>query len=448
MPPLATDPTLYISGLLHIAPIYIAFESSWQKILDSPCASAMVGKSIDGTSIRGTPLDPNLPNSLHNRHEQLSPASGDPGTVSDRIHSMLEHLHLPGLMRSGRLKADIRAMTGWPDHVLEEQLESIGHGGRLGDFIRHIQRSVDNKPHALVAYSYILFMALFAGGRFIRASLESAGEEFWGTVSSPVKPSLHRCEPNPVCKDGVESADEINDRVNEQFHTSHTMPLRFFHFPTPVDGEDLKREFKSRLADSEKSLTAQEKRDIVQEAICIFESIILVVAQLDTVCLASERNMAVRDSLLSFASLLKNPLAARLRDSVVVTKERSARSSSKHSSTSEESAGTVIKSRGKRHDPLLVESDDIDEDIQRRSSSDIELCPAFSKSIRFERPTPPPRGHPIVQDGVVSGDLTSSLKMASRGLYNSQVVSWMWATALGALVVCILISGHQAIVAA
>ena len=60
--------------------------------------------------------------------------------------------------------------------------------------------------------------------------------------------------------------------------------MSFFQFLTPEDGEDIKREFKSRLAEVETALTLDERRDIVLEALHIFHSLVLMVEELDSLC--------------------------------------------------------------------------------------------------------------------------------------------------------------------
>jgi len=266
LPPQANDPSLYTSGLLHIAPIYTTFESLWQNILDlPPVETATVAAVAESDLYNGE-------NTLPKRCKQ---ASGTP--MSSPVHSMLESLRLPGLMRTERLKADLKAMTGWSDHIIEQQLRIVSDQGPLAEFLNHIKRSVENRPHVLLAYSYIFFMALFAGGRYIRASLQSVGNEFWDQVPNHVKPTMQACSekrPSPV--------EETNGTPKSRVTSS--MPLRFFHFPTPTDGEDLKCEFKQKLADSEARLSQSERHDIVQEAISIFERMTMLVEQLDVVC--------------------------------------------------------------------------------------------------------------------------------------------------------------------
>lgn len=374
LPPHATSSLVYASGLMHIAPVYTTFETAWSDIIDRP----------------------------------------DPSRVSPRLQETLDSMYLPGLMRRDRLQADIRSMTGWTQDMTTEQLDIISKTGHLAEFLKHIRRAIKSKPHVLLAYSYIMFMSLFAGGRFIRATLESAGDDFWKQVS-PSQDSQHPGLPPQV--------------------THGNMPLGFFHFDTPRDGEDLKRNFKERLADAEKSLSYREKHDIVQEAICIFQNTILVVAQLDTVVggIASHPPSADRRSSAdSLATVITNPSSMhRFRDSVAVAKERSARRSSQemHDKNTPAVTENPHPSQTDNH-PMIP------------PGIGIELCPAASKSIRFEECLPQPsRSHLGV--GGPTGNLAESLKMASRRLRREQATNWLLGLAIGLIILCAVLSGRR-----
>jgi hypothetical protein len=155
LPPRAADPSAYFTGLLHIAPIYTTFETLWHAILTRPphCKD----ESWSGT---GAASPESLPH------------------VCDRLHFVLGVLHLPGLLRDSQIRRDIEAMTGWSKDKTDQQIADLGLRGPLGSFLKHIKKVIYDSPHLLIAYLYILYMALFAGGRFMRASLESAGEVF------------------------------------------------------------------------------------------------------------------------------------------------------------------------------------------------------------------------------------------------------------------------------
>lgn len=245
LPPRTSDPTLYLTGLLHVAPIYITFEALWRDILNSGSLTA------DGDAPQTT-----------------NGASRD-------VLAMLQRVHMPDLLRSEPLRADIAAMTGWLGHVVEQHLATIGRRPcQLADFLEHIRSSVGIKPHVLLSYSYIFFMALFAGGRIIRARLDSAGHGFWDQTITPITSTTRgEREVREPCAYDLQEQESCQE-----------IPVRFLRFRTPSDGEDLKRDFKSRLSESEAMLTAQERQDIVQEAVRIFENMTLLMDQLDEVC--------------------------------------------------------------------------------------------------------------------------------------------------------------------
>ncbi|KAF4987001.1 hypothetical protein FGRMN_10590 [Fusarium graminum] len=428
LPPLATDPSAYISGLLYITPIYITFEALWRDILDSGLSANLLGNDADATDNVAT---------THNLGDESLLASGS-HRISDcnRVQSMLQELYLPGLMRSDRLKADIANLAGWSNNTIEEQLRIVQENGQLGDFIQHIKNSVRSRPHVLLAYSYILFMALFAGGRFIRATLESAGDEFWDRLPSPVQSTRLPCEerPRPTKRAGglLEGDVPIDDFHN---HATHTMPLRFFHFQTPEDGEDLKREFKRRLAVIEGSLTASEKHDIVQESLCIFNKMTLLVQQLDTVCdnPARKTSGSTTSSLLDLVDQF-HPFRWRLRDSVSITKDRIQRSSRLPSN------GTKlvwkIWNYGADSSPVEPESGikiPIGHPGISKDDAAIELCPAFSKSMRFDKTLPRPMRLP---DKPIRGEheLSNCLRLASKRVDSISFINWLIILTVGVII--------------
>ncbi|KAK4192872.1 hypothetical protein QBC35DRAFT_372690 [Podospora australis] len=315
VPPRACNPTTYVSGILHIAPIYLAFESVWQEILDSheekvktdgDCGPERCAPDSSFPSTRALNLFP------FGTAEQV----GHDAVSCERIHAVLSSLHLPGLMRADSILRDIRSITGWSEEVAKEQVEAASQRGRLGEFTAHIKRSIKKNPEVLLAYAWVLYMALFSGGRFIRSSLEAAGPEFWGKTCDPVLPLCYPCSAPIPIRDILP--------LELAHHITTDNPLTFFRFPTPLDGEDLKMEFKKRLLESETLLLPVEREHVVREAVCIFDNMNLLVSQLDNVF--SNMNRSPSGSLDSWASLLvPRVLGGRLRDSVAVAKERGMR---------------------------------------------------------------------------------------------------------------------------
>ncbi|KAK4226892.1 hypothetical protein QBC38DRAFT_214994 [Podospora fimiseda] len=327
LPPRACNPTVYLSGILHIAPIYLAFEYAWDAILDS--------HELNSTSQRGDcgpePCDPDSLASSPTPSSDLPPSRTLPlfpfGTADpvakhhrsgacERLHEVLGQLRIEGMRRTENLLADIGAMSGWSEEEVKANVKKAGEGGRLKEFVAHIKRTIDKNPEVLLAYAWVLYMALFSGGRFIRSSLEGAGVEFWSRKSDPVPPLEVACN-TPT----VSSPSGVGD-----------FPLSFFRFATPRDGEDLKIEFKKRFLACGESLLTQKERDrVVREAICIFDNMNLIVGQLDGVF--EGMNRSPTNSLDSWAGLLVPSTTAdntsgvtkslyRLRDSVAVAKER------------------------------------------------------------------------------------------------------------------------------
>ncbi|PTD04339.1 hypothetical protein FCULG_00001580 [Fusarium culmorum] len=289
-------------------------------------------------------------------------------------------------------------------------------------------------------------MALFAGGRFIRATLESAGDEFWDHLPSPVLPSLVPCEENTRrTKRASGLSDEQIPQDDFHHHATHTMPLRFFHFQTPEDGEDLKREFKRRLASMEGDLSPREKQDIVQESICIFDNMTLLVQQLDRLCddPSREGNDSPTSSLFDLVDQF-HPFRSRLRDSVSIAKDRIQRSP-KLSPNRTKLAWSIWKYHGTASSPVEPESG-INMPISHPGLSNgdmsIELCPAFSKSMRFDKTLLRATRYPVKSTGE-KHDLNECLQVASKKLNSVSFINWLIILTVGVIILGTLCSARH-----
>ncbi|KAI2623150.1 heme oxygenase-like protein [Hypoxylon sp. NC1633] len=426
LPPKADDASNYVQGLLHIAPIYIAFEAAWQDILDSasapdaPSQPSIDAKADDISDVTSAPSTPNpasdstpdpghsdsspatsistpapfpiaspspssntIPNSNPSTHTTTTPTPTPIPTPPNTL-TLLQALHLPGLQRTPALRADLTALTGWSPPTLDARLaDAAADSPALAQFLARVGPGgvARRNPHTLVAYAFVLYMALFAGGRFIRASLERVdlGSGFWGPVFGEGGAEADGSSGGSCSGDGSGSVDGVpevrmpgafpgalgdrgrglgglfggrginggeedgdGDGARLQVH-----PLSFFRFDTPSDGEDLKIAFKERLAaatvstststasasttdpssspsqnsESTPELTKEQQDDIVAEAQAIFEHMIGAVTELDEICGTEYEGAS--------ALARGRPLSLRSRDSVVVEKEKRRRLAAK-----------------------------------------------------------------------------------------------------------------------
>ncbi|KAK1754815.1 hypothetical protein QBC47DRAFT_226701 [Echria macrotheca] len=341
IPPQATNPCLYASGILHVAPIYLVFESLWRSLISDETNPPEPHPAFL------TPAQVSLYPATH-AHGKTTPSS-EPPSCSPEVRAALAHLYLPGLARTPSLFSDLRAITGWSPSELSDQLRHAASTGRLSQLIKHTKAAVSRQPHVLLAYAWVLYMALFSGGRYLRASLEDAGPAFWSHKADPLVPGgCECCEP-----DGTET---------------QTPPLSFFRFDTPEDGEDLKREFKTRLAEAEANLTGREVDDVVREAICLFDNMVLLVGQLDGLWGGDAGSAAARLPLTpreGWAAALMLPRFGKIRDSLVVARERGFRGlgglgsgSTRGGGSSDAGAGSIGGGREDDGFPLEVEEED------------------------------------------------------------------------------------------
>ena len=218
LPPHASTPYVYALGISCFLPVYAAFECSLRAAV-----SSQPGRSA-------------LPFRLH--HPKLE--------RSLRLQYDLEYL-LPSFECS-RISYQIQKIFG------ENRNQTLFP--HLQAFVAHIHDSTTVKPHLLLAYTWIFYMALFSGGRYIHAKLSAAGPAFWAHIptystNGPVK--------------GKERGFEL--------------PLGFWDVSNLVDDEDLRADYKSRIQEIEQSLTPDQRNDIVNEAVEIMERLLLVVGE-------------------------------------------------------------------------------------------------------------------------------------------------------------------------
>ncbi|KAL8853912.1 MAG: hypothetical protein Q9221_001219 [Calogaya cf. arnoldii] len=213
LPPHTSNNHLYALGISHFLPIYSAFESSLRTHISSK-------------------------------------------TSPSRLNGTLEALRLPRLERAEALERDVEILLP-PLH----RVPSPTHHPRLETFKGHINTSLDSKPHLLFAYTWIFYMALFSGGRYIRSKLRTG-------LTAP-------------------------NTSKSQRHLDKLAGLGFWSFPGDADGEDLKTDYKACVASLSSELTEEEREDIVAESLHIMISLTEIVNEVaDTV---SERATALAE---------------------------------------------------------------------------------------------------------------------------------------------------------
>jgi heme oxygenase len=204
-------------------------------------------------SLTATPTSPLLSYLLVNPYDSPSfftSTLGAPTPPSPQTASFLQTLRPRGLPRSERLKRDLEYLLGLHPTDLEVLLAKYP-GDKVAAFCTHIRKSVHEKPWTLVAYAWCFYMAVFSGGRWIRAGLLRAGDDFW-------------------------PARNADDHTGLQ-----ERGLSFWHFLGPQDGEDIKAEFKIRLEAAEELFTPDERVDVIEEAKSIFTLCAELVDELD-----------------------------------------------------------------------------------------------------------------------------------------------------------------------
>ena len=166
---------------------------------------------------------------------------------------------MPDMLRTRSLRSDLSYLLHKSSEEVDDVLEHM-EGLQLHRFLLHFEQTCALKPHVLIAYAWVMYMALFNGGRWIRAQLLTANASSWRL------PAL--------------------DRTSDSTEVDPSLGLAFWHFFGEEDGEDIKNEFKARLSDVEGLLDVEQRQDIVDEALSIFKYLALLVGELDEVVAA------------------------------------------------------------------------------------------------------------------------------------------------------------------
>jgi heme oxygenase len=231
IPPLASDTRPYTAGLVHFSHIFLTFESLWNDLLPSPASP---------------PTSPLLSFLLVNPYAEPELFTSPP---SARTVEFLQNLRPRGLARSQRIKQDLQYLSGLHPTDLDVMLAQYP-GDKVAEFCTHIRRSVGHKPHVLVAYAWCYYMAVFSGGRYIRAQLLKADTDFW--------------------KSGTDDGVPLTEKG-----------LSLWFFPGEDDGDSIKKAFNERLLHAEDLFTPDERIDIIEEAKHIFKFSAQLVEELD-----------------------------------------------------------------------------------------------------------------------------------------------------------------------
>lgn len=82
---------------------------------------------------------------------------------------ILQEFWKPEIARRNRLFKDLMFFYHNEPSKFEEPIRS-----EQIDFVKHIYSEYEKKPHILIAYCHVMYLALFAGGRLMRSSLAKA----------------------------------------------------------------------------------------------------------------------------------------------------------------------------------------------------------------------------------------------------------------------------------
>jgi heme oxygenase len=239
LPPHQKTPLVLSRGLVPFARIILLFEIEWEILA------------------RHVEFNLSLPAATNLRAQE--------------IRTWLTGLRPAGLLRTPRIQQDLHHLSSRASHHVYDTVP-------LGDaWTEEMRALVRQKPHLLVGFAWVFYMAIFSGGRWIRQQLANTVPEFW------------------TGRDGGDGHDQLSTKFPG---------FTFFSFDGEADGEDVKAAFKARLLEAETLLSEQERKEVVEMSVELFRRSIQLVGEIDRM-FVREKAVAVGKSMLpSVAGLI------------------------------------------------------------------------------------------------------------------------------------------------
>lgn len=245
LPPHTDDASLYAQGMSYILPIYRAFESSFSQMLTTaPTQRTPLIEALANLHIPDLERTTRLSEDLRHLCPSLSLPSSSPR--SSPVSSTSPRQATDAQEEDERKSKSKQTPTLNSNHHTHPPLNRLP---LLANFTTHVPAAISTRPHLLLSYIHIFYLALFSGGRYIRAALRrSAGDIF----PEPAEEGLRFW-----CFD--EGGEGDRDR----------------------DGEDLKEEFKARWAVVAGLLDETQRMEVLAEAEKVMELMVGIVGEVE-----------------------------------------------------------------------------------------------------------------------------------------------------------------------
>lgn len=170
---------------------------------------------------------------------------------------LLQTLSTERLPRAEALDRDLKSLSD----RLQQQNSAIASveervRKQASENTRHILTNIDSKPHLALAYKWTMYLAMFNGGRWLYKQLASPGPGFW------LEPTAAEQDENTI------------------------QALSFWRFETSLhdpQAEELKLEFKGKFEEASGTLTDEERDEVVEEAVRLFELCLKLIDHLDVI---------------------------------------------------------------------------------------------------------------------------------------------------------------------
>lgn len=123
----------------------------------------------------------------------------------------------------------------------------------LKDFSRRMGEQIYEKPYLLLAHAWVFYLAIFSGGKYMKASLHMSFQNAW-------LQQLEEGDKTRPCADTY---------------------LRFWTFGNSVqESEEIRSNFKKRFKEVAKTLSIEQREEVVDEARGIMDSLFGIIQEL------------------------------------------------------------------------------------------------------------------------------------------------------------------------
>ena len=179
LPPRVNSPALFLLGILPFAYIFTALENEWAAFLAKPISdehTAQLQSALSNLRLNGLLRAERFDSDVRQIQARLEKGiEGDETDENGCKHlssqdsaTVLALRRCDVYFQTPRNYSQMSTSMGDPSHI------------HVSKITKRITDAARSKPHLLVAYIYVWYMAVLSGGQYLLKSIQTVESEFWG----------------------------------------------------------------------------------------------------------------------------------------------------------------------------------------------------------------------------------------------------------------------------